>query len=239
MQFQRKQIDFEIDENGCFICTSHARNKGYPLSWFDGKKVRLSRFIYEQMHGEIPEGHVIRHKCDVRECINPEHLETGTQKENVWDAIKRNRFKSRMGGTNNNSKLTVEKVKEIKVALENKSDSNYGLARRYGVSDMAIRKIKKSQMWAHVKITDEDRKNYVIHKELPEAEENPKKIYALYKGDEFISEGTIEEISQETGKTVKTLEFFTYPAYKKRCKPNGKRLRMILLEGNYDTENVR
>lgn len=143
MRFKRKPINFIIDDNGCFICTSHARNNGYPLSWFDGKKVRLNRFIYEQMHGPISKGLVIRHKCDVRECINPEHLETGTQKENIWDAISRNRL--------NNSKLTVEQVIEIKTGLR-EGATKKGLARKYGVSDMAIRKIAKNEMWAHIKI---------------------------------------------------------------------------------------
>ena len=156
MHHQRKPIDFVIDDNGCFICTSHARSKGYPLSWFDGKKTRLNRFVYQQMFGEIPEGLVIRHKCDVRECINPEHLETGTQRENIWDAYTRNRMQGCVGERNNNAKLTVEKVKEIKIALINKSDTNYGLARKYGVSDMAIRKIKKGETWTHVKILEED-----------------------------------------------------------------------------------
>lgn len=152
MQFRRKPIDFVIDENGCFICTSHARNKGYPLSWFNGKKVRLNRFIYEQMFGEIPEGHVIRHKCDVRECINPEHLETGTHKDNVHDAINRSRRLPIRGEKNPTSKLKESEVREIKIALINKTHSNYKLAEMYGVSEMAIRKIKKGTMWAHVKI---------------------------------------------------------------------------------------
>ena len=232
MGFQRKLIDFVIDDNGCFICTSHSRNKGYPLSWFNGKKVRLSRFVYEQMHGEIPEGHVIRHKCDVRACINPEHLETGTQQENIWDAYKRNRMKCCVGERNSNAKLTIEKVKEIKVALENKSDSNYGLARRYGVSDMAIRKIKKGQMWAYVKITDEDRAKLIIPKEETKVVEKPPKIYAYYKGNEFIAKGTVAEISKRTGMPIKTLKFFTYPCYHKRSKPDGNWSKMILLEEN-------
>ena len=155
MHHQRKPIDFIINDNGCFICTSHARSKGYPLSWFDGKKTRLNRFVYQQMFGEIPEGHVIRHKCDVRECINPEHLETGTHKDNVHDAIERSRRLPIKGEKNKNSKLKETDVIEIKKALRNKTHSNYKLAEIYGVSDMTIRKIKKGTMWAHVMEGDE------------------------------------------------------------------------------------
>lgn len=103
------------------------------------------------MFGEIPKGHVIRHKCDVRACINPEHLESGTQKQNVYDAINRGRAKL-LGEENPHSKLNVEQVKEIKMAFKENKLSNYKLAAKYGVSNMAIRKIKKGDMWAQVKI---------------------------------------------------------------------------------------
>lgn len=151
MRFNRKLIVYEVDENGCYICTSHARNNGYPLIWINKRKVRLHRFVYEQMFGEIPEGHVIRHKCDVRACINPEHLESGTQKQNVYDAINRGRAKL-LGEENPHSKLNAEQVKEIKMAFKENKLSNYKLAAKYGVSNMAIRKIRKGDMWSHVKI---------------------------------------------------------------------------------------
>lgn len=42
------------------------------------------------------------------------------------------------------------------------------------------------------------------------------KEYALYKGDDFITLGTIKEISKETGIKEATLKWYTYPTYKKR-----------------------
>ncbi|MFJ6264236.1 hypothetical protein ACIQGW_04340 [Lysinibacillus xylanilyticus] len=57
-----------------------------------------------------------------------------------------------------------------------------------------------------------------------------KRIYALYKGDQFITEGTIREISKVTGKTIDFLKYMTYPIYGKRS-INGKyRLKMISLD---------
>lgn len=56
------------------------------------------------------------------------------------------------------------------------------------------------------------------------------KIYALYKGEDLLADGTIQEISEKTGKTTDFLKWMTYPTYKERCKPNGKRLQMVLLE---------
>lgn len=57
-----------------------------------------------------------------------------------------------------------------------------------------------------------------------------KRIYALYKGESFVTEGTIREISKESGKTVDFLKWMTYPTYEKRCGDSTKRLRMVSLD---------
>ena len=41
-------------------------------------------------------------------------------------------------------------------------------------------------------------------------------IYALYKGDKFITEGTKKEIAEYTGLKVKTLSYYCTNAYLKR-----------------------
>lgn len=57
-----------------------------------------------------------------------------------------------------------------------------------------------------------------------------KRIYALYKGEQFIAEGTIRQISRETGKTIDFLKHMTYPIYEKRCGNGVNRLKMISLD---------
>lgn len=47
------------------------------------------RVSYELFHREKP--NIVRHKCDVRRCVNPEHLVSGTPQENVQDMINRGR----------------------------------------------------------------------------------------------------------------------------------------------------
>jgi hypothetical protein len=108
---KRKPIAFEINENGCFICTSHKLFRGnqqfpYPRIKIKGKRINLSRFIYEASYGPIPEGLMIRHKCDNPLCINPVHLEPGTPADNTRDMFERNRQADRKGINNGNSKLT-------------------------------------------------------------------------------------------------------------------------------------
>lgn len=53
----------------------------------DGKNIsyRAHRFSWILANGSIPEGLVIMHTCDNTECVNPNHLELGTQLDNVQD----------------------------------------------------------------------------------------------------------------------------------------------------------
>lgn len=54
-----------------------------------------------------------------------------------------------------------------------------------------------------------------------------KKEYALYKGDSFITMGTIEEIAKKLNRSFRTIYYYTTSQYKLRCKGSYKRLTMI------------
>ena len=47
--------------------------------------------------------------------------------------------------------------------------------------------------------------------------------YALYQQDTFLSSGTLKEISEETGISIKQLRYYSFDSYTKKCL-NGKRL---------------
>lgn len=57
-----------------------------------------------------------------------------------------------------------------------------------------------------------------------------KRIYALYKGDDLICDGTIREISRKTGKTVDHLKWMTYPTYAKRIEGRPNRQVLVSLD---------
>lgn len=47
------------------------------------------RWSFRQTYGYLPD--VVRHKCDNPKCVNSDHLEPGTQLDNVHDAMIRGR----------------------------------------------------------------------------------------------------------------------------------------------------
>lgn len=55
---------------------------GYGKFWLD-RHVGAHRFCYELLVGPVPDGLVLDHLCRVRHCVNPDHLEPVTHRENV------------------------------------------------------------------------------------------------------------------------------------------------------------
>lgn len=98
--------------NDCYICSSHkTRSRGYVQISVDGKLVPGHRYVYEIIHGDISKELVVRHKCDNRECINPDHLEVGSHKDNSMDMVGRRRCLEM--GDHQNTHLTEQDVLDI------------------------------------------------------------------------------------------------------------------------------
>ncbi len=67
----------------CWHWTAGLQSAGYGRFSADGRDIGAHRFAYELLVGPIPEGLHIDHLCRVRHCVNPEHLEPVTQRENI------------------------------------------------------------------------------------------------------------------------------------------------------------
>lgn len=80
-----------VDE--CWLWQPAIGTHGYGVFGTGGKgNVQCAqRYAYERANGPVPKGLLVLHSCDVRACVNPEHLRVGTCADNVSDMIKRGR----------------------------------------------------------------------------------------------------------------------------------------------------
>lgn len=138
-----------IELNGCQVFTGSKDSCGYGRINRDGRLVRIHRAVWEKNNGEIPSGLVVCHSCDVRACINPEHLFIGTQAENIRDMDKKGRRKILVGSQQGSSKLREQDIPNIRSRL-NSGDSCELICKDYGVSPGLIRHIKKDRIWRHI-----------------------------------------------------------------------------------------
>ena len=67
----------------CWLWTAACNQGGYGRFLCDGKLVQAHRWAYEQVKGPIPEGLDLDHLCRVRNCVNPNHLEPVTRRQNL------------------------------------------------------------------------------------------------------------------------------------------------------------
>ena len=73
-------------ETGCWLWTGRLSSHGYGECRIkrNGKPIRFAhRVAYYLFVGPIPEGLQLDHLCRVRHCVNPEHLEPVTSRENI------------------------------------------------------------------------------------------------------------------------------------------------------------
>ena len=123
-------------EDGCWNFTG-AKRQGHGVITRHGKSVYVHRFVFEQVIGPIPPGLCVRHMCDNRSCVNPDHLGIGTHEDNMADFIASGRHRGtrgkKLGRTNKLDKLTLEQVNEMRrLARGGMSQAKIGTL--YGVS---------------------------------------------------------------------------------------------------------
>lgn len=77
-----------VTESGCWIWLGGVHDKGYgAYSRKPEKPILAHRFAYLTLKGSIPEPLQLDHLCRVRLCVNPDHLEAVTRRENILRGI--------------------------------------------------------------------------------------------------------------------------------------------------------
>lgn len=134
----------EEGPGGCIEWTGSKFGTGYGKFMVDGKRYSAHRWAYERFVGPIPEGMVIRHKCGNRPCVNPAHLEVGTQKQNCEDTVAHGR--SARGEKSGMAKLTEKEVSEIYQIAPHLTYAE--IAAMYNVTKWNIEAIARGVTWS-------------------------------------------------------------------------------------------
>lgn len=132
---------------GCWLYNGTISFEGYGYvnigAGVKRKQWQAHRFAWTLLKGPLAPGACVLHTCDVRNCVNPEHLYLGDRKDNARDKIKRLR--------DSTATLTYEQAAEIKAELVNwKRGMNVQLAKKYGVSASVICHIRLGHSYQHV-----------------------------------------------------------------------------------------
>jgi len=153
----------KVDKSGdCWLWFGTRTPDGYGRFGIAGRHSAAHRLAYEWTRGPIPAGLHVCHHCDVRNCVRPDHLFVGTPAENSADMKRKGRAASgdrnatrlyperlRRGADHHESKLTPEKVREMR-HLHAAGVSVTVLARQFGVASRTAFTAIKGITWKYV-----------------------------------------------------------------------------------------
>lgn len=130
--------------SGCWIWLGALTGAGYGELRHQGEPVLAHRLSFEAFVGPIPDGKLVRHRCDARFCVNPEHLVAGTKQDNADDMVRRGRYGApRLTG----AKITAAEAAAIRVDAAN-GVPHAELAARSGLDRSQISRIAAGKAWS-------------------------------------------------------------------------------------------
>lgn len=148
---EQKFIDFVYPEpnTGCWIWGGNINRSGYAV-FYDTGFISGHRYSYKYFKGDFDSNLSVLHKCDVRCCVNPDHLFLGTHRDNMLDMDSKGRRVVLRGSHNGNSKLSESDVLQIRKLHNPKVYPTRKLAKMYSVNQRLIWNIINRKSWRHL-----------------------------------------------------------------------------------------
>lgn len=84
-----------LADNGCWVWNG-ALNDGYPVTQFGKRTVQLHRAVLEVKHGGPLGSQAAHHVCANSRCVNPDHLQPVTHRDNIAEMLARRAYIARI-----------------------------------------------------------------------------------------------------------------------------------------------
>lgn len=131
----------------CWLWVGSTGKNGYGNITVNGQQKDIfhaHRASWIMHNGTIPDGMFVCHKCDIRACVNPDHLFLGTQSDNMQDASRKGRISS------GSERLTVDLVREIRRLYAAGAGSYAKIGKMFGVHLVTVSDVVRRITWKHV-----------------------------------------------------------------------------------------
>jgi hypothetical protein len=92
----------------CWIWLLARNKKGYGVARVGTRMISAHRAVFEELQGEVPSGLQLDHLCRTHECVNPEHLEPVTARENILRGVGLSAVNARKNHCIKGHEFTVE-----------------------------------------------------------------------------------------------------------------------------------
>ena len=146
--------------NECWPWKAARFQNGYGSFYMNRRNIRAHRYSYELVNGAIPPGMYVCHHCDNPPCCNPSHLFSGTNSDNILDAVSKGRvfgnpnnglrLRPQLGVSNGSAVLTDAAVRSIRSVFTRGIITRNAIANIYGVSPMTIGRVIANKTWKHI-----------------------------------------------------------------------------------------
>lgn len=152
----RTALEYAMDRivygmSDCWFWRGHIdKNYGYGMSHFKDKRQRAHRFVWEIWNGKIPPNGCVLHSCDVRNCVNPDHLWIGSRADNNRDCNEKGRRPAPRGMRSGAAVLTDESVHQLRRMRLETGLSYSKLAAHFGVTNMTAFNAITGRSWSHI-----------------------------------------------------------------------------------------
>lgn len=138
LEILRDLLNHTTEVKGCKEWKGCLNTDGYPRMMRKGdSNIKVHRWVAELFFKKDITGLVVRHKCDNIRCINPSHLELGSNADNMQDRLERGGYNTKY------SKSLVDRVESL---LKSNLLTQAEIAKLVGIAPQRVSEVKNGKL---------------------------------------------------------------------------------------------